>query len=425
MQKNASLHLIFNLHKHMTRKRYIFLVLILGTLTTLGPFSIDMYLPGFPAIAADLNTNINQVSLSLASFFVGISLGQLLYGPLLDKFGRKKPLYIGLIIYILASVGCAQAHYIESLIALRFVQAIGSCAAAVAAMAMVRDFFPVNENAKVFALLMLVVGASPMIAPTAGGYLTASLGWQSVFFSLAIIAFIILIVVFFFLPQGFAGNRSLSLKPKPILKGFKTVLVNPQFYTYTFAGAFSFSGLFAYISSSPLIFMDIFKVSETTYGWIFAILSVGFIGASQVNNLLLKKFKSEEIIPVALSAQFLISLIFVSGAFFNWFGLYETIVMLFLFLCCIGIANPNGVALSLAPFSENAGTASSLMGAIQLGAGALSSLAIGLLNSPSAIPMTIVMTAGSFIALFILSLGRKNITEIKEVDVAAESFLVH
>ncbi|HEX7367536.1 MAG TPA: multidrug effflux MFS transporter, partial [Pelobium sp.] len=393
----------------MTRKRHIFLVLILGTLTTLGPFSIDMYLPGFPAIAKDLKTDINQVSLSLASFFVGISLGQLLYGPLLDKFGRKKPLYVGLLLYILASIGCAQSQVIESLIALRFVQAIGSCAAAVAAMAMVRDFFPVKENAKIFALLMLVVGASPMVAPTVGGYLTASVGWQSVFYTLAIIASIILMVVFLFLPEGFKGNPDLSLKPKPILKGFRNVLINPQFYTYTFAGAFAFSGLFAYISSSPLVYMDIYKVSETTYGWIFAILSIGFIGASQLNNLLLKKFKSEEIIPIALSAQLIVAAIFVAGAFFNWFGLYETTVMLFLFLCCIGIANPNGVALSLAPFSKNAGTASSLMGAIQLGVGALSSLAIGILNSHSAIPMTLVMVGGALIALFILLTGRRNI----------------
>ncbi len=409
----------------MTRKRHIFLVLILGTLTTLGPFSIDMYLPGFPAIAKDLNTNINQVSLSLASFFVGISLGQLLYGPLLDKFGRKKPLYIGLVVYILASIGCAQSHNIESLIALRFIQAIGSCAAAVAGMAMVRDFFPVKENAKIFALLMLVVGASPMIAPTAGGYLTASLGWQSVFYALAIIAIVIFVVVFFFLPEGFKGNPSLSLKPRPILNGFKVVLVNPQFYTYTFAGAFSFSGLFAYISSSPLVYMDIYKVSETAYGWIFAILSVGFIGASQVNNILLKKFKSEQIIPIALIAQLIIAFVFVLGALFNWFGLYETTIMLFLFLCCIGIANPNGVALSLAPFSDNAGTASSLMGAIQLGAGALASLAIGLIDIPSSIPMTVVMSATSLIALSVLLLGRKNITEMTEVDSSAENFVMH
>jgi DHA1 family bicyclomycin/chloramphenicol resistance-like MFS transporter len=150
----------------MTQKKYYSLILILGSLTALGPFSIDMYLPGFPAIAADLRTNTSMVALSLSSFFIGISAGQLLYGPLLDRFGRKKPLYIGLLVYILASAGCAFATSIDALIILRFIQALGSCAATVTAVAMVRDLFPVKENAKVFALLMLVLGASPMIAPT-------------------------------------------------------------------------------------------------------------------------------------------------------------------------------------------------------------------------------------------------------------------
>jgi len=162
--------------------------------------------------------------------------------------------------------------------------------------------------------------------------------------------------------------------------------------------------------------MKIYNVSETTYGWIFAILSVGFIAASQLNNLLLKKFKSEAIIPVALVAQFVVSIIFVAGAIFNWFGLYETTVMLFLFLSCIGIANPNGVALSLAPFSNNAGTASSLMGAIQLGAGALSSLVIGLLANRSAVPMTAVMATTTFIAILVLWFGRRNIIRINGID---------
>src|ERR1700743_3595569 len=158
----------------MTKQRYFFTILILGSLTALGPFSIDMYLPGFPAIARSFHTTTAQVSLSLASFFVGISAGQLLYGPLLDRFGRKKPLYIGLTLYIIASVCCLLVKSIEALIILRFVQAIGSCAAAVASVAMVRDLFPAKDNAKVFALLMLVISASPMLAPTAGGYVTAA-----------------------------------------------------------------------------------------------------------------------------------------------------------------------------------------------------------------------------------------------------------
>jgi len=273
----------------MTKQRYFFLILILGSLTALGPFSIDMYLPSFPAIAADLHTTAERVALSLSSYFIGISAGQLLYGPLLDKYGRKKPLYAGLAVYLLASFGCMTAHTVESLIALRFVQAIGGCAASVAAVAMVRDIFPVQDNAKVFALLMLVVGASPMIAPTVGGYVTASFGWHAIFLILVIIAVVILLTVIFALPDNYVPDSTLSLKPGPMLSSFWQVLKHPQFFTYVFTGALSFAGLFTYVAGSPLVFMEMYKVSEKTYGWIFAGLSVGFIGSSQVNSWLLKK----------------------------------------------------------------------------------------------------------------------------------------
>src|SRR5476651_1492712 len=165
----------------MTKQRYFFTVLILGSLTALGPFSIDMYLPGFTAIAKSFHTTTAQVSLSLSSFFTGLAAGQLLYGPLLDRFGRKKPLYVGLVLYIVASAGCFFSTSIETLILLRFIQAIGSCAAGVASMAMVRDIFPLKDNAKVFALLILILGASPMIAPTVGGYITTVFGWHLIF----------------------------------------------------------------------------------------------------------------------------------------------------------------------------------------------------------------------------------------------------
>lgn len=393
----------------MTKKRYFFLILILGTLTALGPFSIDMYLPSFPAIAKDLQTTVARVSLSLSSFFVGISAGQLLYGPLLDRFGRKKPLYIGLVIYILASFGCMSAQSIETLIALRFVQAIGSCAAGVASVAMVRDLFPVKDSAKVFSLLMLVVGASPMIAPTVGGYVTAAFGWQSVFLILAVMGILILLASVFFLPESYQPDTSLSLKPKPILLGFWSVLREPQFYTYALTGAMAFAGLFAYISGSPLVFMDIFHVNGKVYGWIFAFLSIGFIGSSQFNSLLLKKYRSGQIVFSALVGQSLIGLIFLFGTWNGWFGLYGTIAMLFLFLCCLGIANPNASALSLAPFSKNAGSASALLGALQLGLGALASVGVSLFNTRSALPMVAIIAGTSLIALLILITGSKNI----------------
>lgn len=408
----------------MTKNRYFFYILILGTLTTLGPFSIDMYLPGFPAIATYLHTTTAAVSLSLSSFFIGISAGQLLYGPLLDRFGRKKPLYVGLIIYILASFGCVFVKTLDALIILRFVQAIGSCAAAVASVAMVRDLFPVKDNAKVFALLMLVVGASPMIAPAVGGYVTTSFGWQSVFIILAAIAFIILIVVIFSLPESYAPDPTFSLKPRPILKNFISVIIEPQFYTYAISGAFAFSGLFAYVAASPLVFMDVYKVDGKTYGWIFALLSIGFIGSSQVNSALLKKYKSDEIIPVALIAQVIIAVLFFTGASLNYFNLYGTIGFIFLFLCCVGLTNPNAAALSLAPFSRNAGTASSLMGAMQLGIGALASVAVGMFSANSATPMAAIMALTSILAMLVLFIGRKNIRQLSTASFSP-SALIH
>jgi len=395
----------------MTQKRYLFLILILGSLTALGPFSIDMYLPGFKAIAKDLNTTEAKVAWSLSSYFIGISAGQLLYGPLLDRFGRKKPLFIGLIIYILASVGCAFVKHIDSFIILRFIQAIGSCAATVASVAMVRDLFPVSENAKVFALLMLVLSVSPMVAPTVGGYVTVAFGWHTVFLILLGLGLFNLIASWLWLPESYKPDTTMSLKPKPIISNFILVLREPKFYTYAFTGAMAFAGLFVYITSSPILFMSLFKVKEETYGWIFAFLSVGFIGASQVNTLMLRKYKSEQLIFVALIGQVITVIVFLIGSINGWFGLFETIGFLFLFLCCLGVANPNALALSLAPFSKNAGSASALMGALQMGLGALASACIGFFEQTSAVPMVLIMTVTSLIAFTVLVIGRRNIKE--------------
>jgi DHA1 family bicyclomycin/chloramphenicol resistance-like MFS transporter len=396
----------------MTQKKYFTLILILGSLTALGPFSIDMYLPGFKAIARDLNTNEGKVAWSLSSYFIGISAGQLLYGPLLDRFGRKMPLFIGLIIYILASLGCALTQSIDAFIALRFIQALGSCAATVAAIAMVRDLFPVSENAKVFALLMLVLGVSPMIAPTLGGYVTVSFGWHAVFLILMAIGIFNLVASKLWLPSNYQPDASMSLKPRPIINNFIAVLREPQFYTYALTGALAFAGLFVYITSSPILFMSLFKVKEETYGWIFAFLSVGFIGSSQVNTLMLKKYKSEQLIYAALIAQVITVVIFLIGTLNGWFGLTETIGLLFAFLCCLGVANPNAAALSLAPFTKNAGSASALMGALQMGLGAMASAFIGFFSSDSALPMVAIMAATSILSLVVLSVGRRNIRNI-------------
>ncbi|KFF04590.1 multidrug effflux MFS transporter [Flavobacterium reichenbachii] len=406
----------------MTTKKYIQLILILGSLTALGPFSIDMYLPGFSGIARDLNTTVAKVSMSLSSYFIGISAGQLLYGPLLDRFGRKKPLFIGLLIYILASLGCVYVPDIDGFIFLRFIQAIGSCAATVASVAMVRDLFPVKDIPKVFSLLMLVVGLSPMLAPTIGGYVTEDFGWHLVFLILMCMGIFVLVISMVGLPNNYKPDTSISLKPKPIITNFLSVLREPQFYTYAFTGAIAFSGLFSYVAASPIIFMDVYKVDAKTYGWIFAFMSVSFIGSSQLNSLLLKRFSSEQMIFGALISQSVISIIFLFLALNNFLGLYETVIMLFLFLACLGISNPNTAGLTLAPFAKNTGSASALMGAIQLGLGALASFAIGIFVKDSVAPMVAIMSITTITAFIILNIGKRFIKN--KIELGADDNII-
>lgn len=395
----------------MDKKKYFSLVLVLGSLTALGPFSIDMYLPGFTGIAKDLNTSVNNVSLTLSSYFVGISVGQLLYGPLLDRFGRKKPLYIGLLVYILASLACYYVTSIDYFILLRFIQAVGSCGASVAAITMVRDLFPVKEIPKVFAKLMLVLGLSPMLAPTLGGYITEDFGWHMVFLVLTFMGIGVLLASKFFLKSTYVPDKSLSLKPNAIINNFIAVLKEPQFYTYALTGGIAFSGLFTYVASSPVIFMDIFDVDAKVYGWIFALLSVSFIGTSQLNSYLLRSYSSEQLISVGLRLQCSVSILFAAGIYLEILNLYGVIIMLFLFLGCLGFCNPNTTALSLEPFEKNAGSASAVMGAIQMGLGAIASVAVGIFVTNSILPVTLIFIGSSLLALLILHFGKKNIKE--------------
>lgn len=386
-------------------------------LSAIGPFSIDMYLPGFPAIAEDLHTTTAHVSLSLSSFFIGISIGQLLYGPLLDRFGRKNPLYFGLIGYVLASVGCALCTTADALIAIRLLQALGGCAGMVAARAMVRDLFPVKENAKIFSLLMLVVAVSPIIAPTTGGYVTALFGWQAIFIILAGIGLVTLLCVYFALPESRQADDGVSLLPRPIVKSFLEIIKVPQFYTYAFTGSIAAAGLYAYIAGSPHVFMELYHVTGKQYGWIFAIIAGGLIGSSQVNTVMLRKYTSEQIIKVALLFQAAAGIALFLGSIFHFVGLFSSIFLIFIFLSCQGFTFPNSSALSMAPFTANAGRASALMGAIQLGIGAFTSALVSLLNNNTALPMSGVMAACAVTSFFVLMAGSRVIFKTNAIAV--------
>jgi DHA1 family bicyclomycin/chloramphenicol resistance-like MFS transporter len=338
---------------------------------------------------------------------------------LLDRFGRKRHLYIGLSIYLLASIGCIWVVSAESLIILRFIQALGGCVGMVASRAMVRDLFDVKDNARVFSLLMLVVAVSPIIAPTLGGYIAATLGWRYIFIVLALMSIAVLFAVSFALPESRKPDPGFSLKPRPIVNNFLKVIKEPQFYTYAFTGSVASAGLYAYIAGSPFVFMELFKVSEKQYGWIFAIIAIGLIGASQLNSVLLKNFKSEEIIKVALLCQSITGLLLFTGTLFGWLELFSTIFFIFIFLGCQGFTFPNSSALSLAPFSKNAGSASALMGGIQMSIGALTSACVGFLSNHTALPMTGVMATCAMSSFTILMLGSRIIryrASVEEVE---------
>lgn len=389
---------------------------------TITPFAIDMYLPAFPEIAADLHTTPAKLALTVSAYFVGFALGQLLYGPLLDRFGRKKPLYIGLFFYIVGSIGCIESKTLEVMIAFRLLQALGGCVAGVAALTMVRDFFEVKETAKIISLLVLILGVSPLLAPTLGGFIATEMGWKWIFIMLIILAVFVAALVYFFLPDGRKPDPTVSLKVKPMVSTFLGVLRNPQFYTYAVSGALSFTSLLLYVGGSPVIFMEIFHVSPKAYGGIFALLSVGFIGSNQINILLLRKYSSDHLLKVSLACQVITSIIFLVGSWYGWYGLTSTIVLFFICLSCLGLTYPNASALALAPFSRNAGSASALIGFLQIGLASIASAALGLFNPTNSVPITLIMTGTSMLAFLVLIKGRK---QIKVVESPGEVSAVH
>nr|AIA12147.1 drug resistance transporter, Bcr/CflA subfamily [uncultured bacterium] len=409
-----------------SKRQNFLLVLMLGVLYTLTPISIDMYLPAFPLIAADFHTQISNVALSVSTYFLGFSIGQIVYGPLLDRFGRKKPMYFGLTLYILATIGCAASGSIGALLILRFIQAIGGCVAAVAAMAMVRDFFPADQSAKIISLLILILGVSPLLAPTIGGFIVTMLNWRWVFILLAIIVFIVLLVVVFLLPEGHQPDTTISLKPRPIINGFKEILTRRQFIIFALAGTFSFAGLFVYVAGSPAIFMDTFHVSPKVYGGIFALLSIGFISCSQLNHLFTRSYSSERILKTTVMIQSIVGLIYFTGALNGWYGIVENLVFLFILLACCGLTFPNAAAVALAPFSKNAGSASALLGFIQIGVGGLISSGVGMMKIPGSLPTAMIMAFSSLTAWIILLAGRVHITDEmrEEIKLAGKSEMI-
>jgi|SRR5579862_85122 len=385
-----------------TRRGDFLIILVLGALSTVSPFSIDMYLPAFPQIARDLGTTPAEISLSVSGYFIGLAFGQLFYGPLLDRFGRKTPLYAGLSLFVLASVGCMTARSPGLFIAFRLLQAVGGCAAQVGAVAMVRDFFPVEQSARILSMLILVLSVSPFFAPTIGGYVTTTIGWQWIFAILAGFALIVMTLLRLALPEGRKPDPDVSLRPGAIIREFLNIIELPQFHTYAVGGAFAFAGLFVYVTGASIIFIDAFHVGPRTFGLIFAGIAFSFIGGSQFNIWLSRWHSERKIFRAAVIGQNVIMPVILLGTYFGWYGLTANVVLLLCYLPFCGIAFPNAAALALAPFTRNIGSASALLGFLQMGIGAMASTGVGLLHASSSLPIYAVMAATALIGLVIL-----------------------
>lgn len=372
------------------KKKESIILLVLGTLIALGPFSVDAYLPGFKNIAAEYGTSISDVGLTLTSYFIGISIGQLIYGPIMDKFGRKRPLLIGLGIYFMAALSCMFSPDLNWLIFSRFFLAIGAAAGMVASKAIVRDIFPVKEVAGAISVLMLIMGGAPIIAPTLGSFIIEAFSWKVIFLFLAIFSLLMIVSVTRLLPESIIPDKKVDLRFKQVSYNYYKIMKQRKFLYCALAGSFTIGAMFAYISNAPKLFMSNFDLSQKEFGILFGLNAGGLILGSQINRLFLRKFTTLQITKFNSVVLVVLSLLFFLNSF-SKMGFITTAGILFLILFLLGFQNPNTTALSLEPFEKKAGRASALIGSLKMILGALTSFAISKFDTINATPLGAIL----------------------------------
>jgi MFS transporter, DHA1 family, multidrug resistance protein len=376
------------------------LILILGALTAFGPFSVDMYLPSFPELARDLNASAAAVQVTLSAFLVGLAGGQLILGPVSDRFGRRVPLIVGLILYSLASVACANAPNIESLWVARFAQSIGACAMLVIARAAVRDLYHGAEAARFFSLLMLVLGMAPVIGPPLGAFILENFGWRWIFWMLGAMSAAALVAVSLGLPETLTPNRRSRTGIAGALKAYATLLRDRRFLAPTLAADCVFAGLFAFIAGGPFVFIELYGLSPQLFGLLFSINAIGLLIASQVNAHIVVRFGPARMLTAALLIYFAGAVVLAINAFTGFGGVLGLAVPLFVAFSMVGIAPTNAMALAQEHYPHAAGSAAALFGSIQFGIGAAVGALTGLLHDGTAVPM-----AGMIVVAAVASLA--------------------
>ncbi|MCL2534148.1 MAG: multidrug effflux MFS transporter [Nocardiaceae bacterium] len=358
-------------------------IVALGSMTALGPFTIDMYLPALPDIAAALDSSSSGAQLTITGTLIGLALGQLVIGPLSDTLGRKRPLVAGIALHVVASVLAVFAGSIEILGVLRVFQGVGAAAAAVVTMAMVRDLFSGSTVAVVISRLMLVLGVAPVIAPSVGGALLVALDWRGIFAVLAVVGTAIALIAVFALPETLPAERRRPGGLGPVLGTYGMLLRDRAFVALTLVASVVMAALFVYVSGAPFVYQDQYGLDQQQFALVFSAGAFSMIGATQLNVRLLRRWSPQQIVQASLTAAVALGLVAVVVARFEIGGLPGFVASLWVTLAAVCFVLPNAPALALSRHGEAAGTAAALLGSMQYAIGAVVAPLVGLLGNTS------------------------------------------
>ena len=382
-------------------------IFLLASLTALGPLSIDMYLPALPQMANDFGVSTQMVANSLPAYFLGLAIGQLIYGPVSDRIGRKKPLYFGLGLYIVASLLCVFANSEWSLIAARVLQALGGCVGVVVARAAIRDRLDMQASAQAFSSMMIVMTIAPIIAPSLGAFVLQFSSWHSIFAILMLIGAAILCCVHFFFEETLQPSRRLKLSFNQVLNLYAAIFRDASFRRPMFVGCFAGAVLFCYISSSAAIFMDSYGLSQHTFAYVFGANAFGIMLFSTLNKKLAYKLNVLQRLKLGSTIQlFGVMLLLVAGAL-QHAALYMVCIGMFLAVSSIGFTGPNAMAIAMSEQGARAGTASAIMGSMQFTCGLLCGVILNFLLWSALLNMAMVMAIFVILAwYYVLKLSR-------------------
>jgi MFS transporter, DHA1 family, multidrug resistance protein len=345
--------------------------IILGLLSCVGPFAIDMYLPALPAVAANLGASISAVQVTLTAFFIAFGVSQLVYGPAADWYGRKPPLYVGLAIFIAGSLACALAPGIGWLTAARFVQGMGAAAVMVIPRAIIRDMHTGTEATRLMALVMLVISISPMLAPLAGSGLIKVWDWRAIFLLLMAAGAASLLLTAFLQPETLKAEDRVPIEPRTLLAGSKTLLSDPYFMGLTFIGGFGMASFFVFIASASFVYTSQYGLTPTGFSIAFAINAIGFFGASQMAAGLGERFGMAQVVSWATAGFLFFTFVLFALVTAGFGSLYVVVALLLCANACLGLIIPPVMVMALDPHGDIAGLASSLGGTLQMLAGSL------------------------------------------------------